>query len=34
MFFVTLVLFSYEHIDGLQRLVQNGLNDGERKLTN
>ena len=31
MFFVTLVLFSYEHIDGLQRLVQNGLNDGERK---
>ena len=30
-FFVTLVLFSYEHIDGLQRLVQNGLNDGERK---
>ena len=30
-FIVTLIFFSYEHLDGLQRLIQNGLGDSERK---
>ncbi len=30
-FIMALLFFSYEHLDGLQRLIQNGLGDSERK---